>query len=123
MSDGALQPTDDWRGFLLKNKDYLYVALCDEELCASVTAALTTLFALLRDAVVPTFSTLLSSLRMLCDAAPDPSSATCLAVATDFLVGLLELGEPFPAAVSNLVKNFDEPMRRTLSKLVERVEA
>ena len=51
-----------------------------------VAAALTPLFALLRENVLPTFSTLLSSLRMLCD----NGSPTCQAVANDFIVALVD---------------------------------
>lgn len=109
----------EWSQWLRDNKDYLYVALCDEELCRPVTASLLPLFTILQDECLPTFATLLSSLRMVCDNAP----ALCTTVATDFLLKLHELGEPFEGALRNLTVNFDEPMKAAFSTLVERVGA
>ena len=68
-----------------------------------------------------TFSTLLSSLRMLCDSAE--TGSVCQPTATAFLLGLFESGAPFGDAIKNLVANFDEPMRKVLHELVSSVEA
>ena len=110
-----------WTGWLTQNKDYLYVSLCDDELCVPVTAALASLFAALKEEALPTFSTLLSSLRMLCDSAE--TGSVCQPTATAFLLGLFESGAPFGDAIKNLVANFDEPMRKVLHELVSSVEA
>jgi hypothetical protein len=110
----------DWSAWLKANKDYLYVALCDEELCVQVTTALKPLFAFLKEEALPTFSTLLSSLRMVCDNA---SSPVCASVATDFLLAVLALGPPFISALRNLVSNFDPPMRAAFVQVCEAVEA
>jgi len=109
----------DWSAWLKANKDYLYVALCDEELCVPVTTALKPLFAFLKEEALPTFSTLLSSLRMVCDNA----SAVCASVATDFLLAVFGMGPPFISALQNLVSNFDPPMRAAFTQLCEAVEA
>jgi hypothetical protein len=114
-ADGA----EYWGGWLKNNKDYLYVALCDDELCGTVTSALLPLFTLLREDALPTFSTLLSSLRMVCDNAP----TECATAATNFLLAVHGLGAPFVAALENLVSNFDAPMRDAFTLLVQRVEA
>lgn len=126
LSSGAVL---EWSAWLKANKDYLYVALCDEELCVPVTNALKPLFAFLKEEALPTFSTLLSSLRMVCDNAassdsPDnASSQVCASVATDFLLAVLELGSPFVSALHNLVSNFDPPMRDAFVKLCDAVES
>ena len=109
----------DWAAWLNANKDYLYVALCDEELCQPVAECLKPLFALLREDALPSFSTLLSSLRMVCDHSP----ALCATVATDFLLALYDKGEPFTGALRNLVTNFDATMRGAFTNLVSKVEA
>ena len=109
----------EWSNWLRDNKDYLYVALCDEELCGPVTAALKPFFAMLKDDALPTFSTLLSSLRMVCDNAP----LHCSKVATDFLVELFDAGEPFDAALRTMVNNMDAPMREAFPTFVAHVEA
>lgn len=108
-----------WSTWLRENKDYLYVALCDEELCGPITLALKPLFVTLKDDALGSFSTLLSSLRMVCDNAPQH----CAKVATTFLLELVELGEPFTTALRNLVQNFDAPMRDCFATLVQTVEA
>jgi len=108
-----------WADWLHEHKDYLYVAMCDEELCGPVTAALLPLFALLREDCLPTFSTLLSSLRMVCENAP----AHCAQVANSFLVALYGEGEPFASALKTMVQNFEGPMRESLLEFVARVEA
>jgi len=108
----------EWSGWLKANKDYLYVALCDEELCVPVTAALKPLFAFLKEEALPTFSTLLSSLRMVSDNA----SPVCASVATDFLLAVLAIGPPFTSALQNLVSNFDPQMRASFVQLCEAVE-
>jgi hypothetical protein len=111
-----------WGEWLKANKDYLYVALCDEELCAPVTSALLALFSILKEEVLPTFSTLLSSLRMLCDQVGDAAEpSACLDTAISFLLNLHATGAPFKEAVTNLVTNFDEPMKLTMGELVHRV--
>ena len=75
------EEADQWVEWLCdpdtRTKDYLYVALCDEELCGPITTALLPLFALLGEDSLKTFSTLLSSLRMVCDNAPILCSKVC----------------------------------------------
>ena len=117
-----LDPADAeaWQAWLLHGKEYVYVALCDEELCAPIAEALLALFFYLGDAALKTFSTLLSSMRMIFPDGPAPCQATALA----FLSALFEMGEPFAGAVFNLVGNFDAAMRASqLATLVARVEA
>ena len=55
-----------WGEWLSEHKHYLYVALCDDELCVSVSQSLLRVFSLIQGLALPTFSTLLSSLRMIC---------------------------------------------------------
>ena len=74
---------------------------------------------MLGDEALPTFSTLLSSLRMLTDKSP----AHCAEVATAFLLELYALGEPFALALKHLVQNFEQPMRDAFATLVATVEA
>jgi len=114
------QPEDraEWGAFMRDHKDYMYVALCDEELCGPVTAALLPLFTLLLEESLPTFATLLSSLRMVCDNAP----AHCAKVATTFLLDLYALGEPFENALRTMASNFDEPMRECFIEFVKKCE-
>lgn len=117
-----LAPADAeaWQAWLLNGKEYVYVALCDEDLCAPIASALLALFGYLNEAALKTFSTLLSSMRMIFPDGP----ATCQATALSFLSDLFEMGEPFSGAVYNLVGNFDQSMRASqLSTLVARVEA
>ena len=71
--------------------------------------------------VLPTFSTLLSSLRMLCDSAE--AGGLCHRTATGFLLDLYHSGPPFSDAIKNLVANFDAPMREVLDQLVSGVES
>ena len=54
-----------WQAWLLAAKEYLYVALCDEELCVPIAEALVSLFGYLREGALKSFSTLLSSMRMI----------------------------------------------------------
>ena len=63
----VLDPSDaaGWAAWLVENKDYLYVSLCDEELCEPMANAMLSLFGYLGEGALPTFATLLSSLRML----------------------------------------------------------
>ena len=110
-----------WTEWLKLNKDYLYVSLCDDELCVSATVALASLFTILKEDVLPTFSTLLSSLRMLCDSAE--AGGLCHRTATGFLLDLYHSGPPFSDAIKNLVANFDAPMREVLDQLVSGVES
>merc|ERR1712087_927538 len=113
---------DEWQSWLLEGKDYLYVALCDDDLCEAITNGLLSLFDFLQAGALPTFSTLLSSLRMLF--AGGNGSALCQSVSLGFLTSLFERGEPFSGAVYNLVSNFDAPLRSSpLSQLVARVES
>ena len=83
-----------------------------------ITTALLPLFALLKSQALPTFSTLLSSLRMVCDNAP----ILCAKVATKFLLDLYALGEPFPAALGTMLGEFDAPMRECFVDFVKVVE-
>ena len=109
-----------WQQWLLAGKEYLYVALCDEELCTPLSEALLALFGALQEGALKSFSTLLSSMRMIFPEGP----AACQATALSFLGRVFELGEPFSGAVYNLVGNFDQTMRASqLSTLIERVEA
>ena len=65
---GAPLPAADveaWQAWLLAAKEYLYVALCDEELCVPIAEALVSLFGYLREGALKSFSTLLSSMRMI----------------------------------------------------------
>ena len=116
---------DGWREWFLGAKDYLYVALCDPELCDTVCAALLGLYTYLGEEALPTFSTLLSSLRMLFSAdAGAAGSTACQAAAVAFLLKVHELGDPFAKALSLLVSEFDGPMRESqLSEVVARVGA
>ena len=105
-----------WQAWLLAAKEYLYVALCDEELCVPIAEALVSLFGYLREGALKSFSTLLSSMRMIFPDGP----AACQATALTLLSNVFEMGEPFSGAVYNLVGNFDESMRASgLSTLVE----
>lgn len=116
----TLEPedADAWGAWLVEYKDYLYVSLCDEELCEPMAAAMLSLFAFLGDGALPTFSTLLSSLRMLF---PD-GTEHCQAVVADFLIRVLDLGGPFPDAMRSLTDNFDDALLSSrLSALVERI--
>jgi hypothetical protein len=108
-----------WGNWLKTNKDYLYVALCHDELCTLITGALSALFGVLKEEAVLTFSTLLSSLKML----TEHSSDYCQRNAIAFLLSLLERGPPFTDAIHKLVENFDSPTREVLQPLVTRVEA
>jgi len=120
---GPFNPAEqsEWRDWLLSAKDYLYVALCDEELCDSMAASLLSLFAFVQDGALPTFSTLLSSLRMLFQPEVSP---VCQSVAVSFLTQLYERGPPFTGAIFDLVSNFDANLRASaLSQLVARVES
>jgi len=112
---------DKWGEWLKANKDYLYVALCDEDLCIPVTSALLSLFGVLKEEVLVTFSTLLSSLRMLCDQSAETEPTTCLPTAIMFLLELHGMGAPFTEAITNLVNNFDEPMKGYFADLVHQV--
>ena len=116
---GAPLPAADveaWQAWLLAAKEYLYVALCDEELCVPIAEALVSLFGYLREGALKSFSTLLSSMRMIFPDGP----AACQATALTLLSNVFEMGEPFSGAVYNLVGNFDESMRASgLSTLVE----
>jgi len=113
-------PAASWGAWLRENKDYLYVALCDEELCVPVTSALRSLFLLLKEEVLGTFSTLLSSLRMLTDQAGSPNDPA-LRTAISFLSDLHASDATFRQAVTELVKNFDEPMKEHMAELIEQV--
>ena len=79
----------------------------------------------LQELALPTFSTLLSSLRMLFSAdAGAAGSTACQAAAVAFLLKVHELGDPFAKALSLLVSEFDGPMRESqLSEVVARVGA
>ena len=127
LATGALDDhgRDGWREWFLGAKDYLYVALCDPELCDTVCAALLGLYTYLGEEALPTFSTLLSSLRMLFSAdAGAAGSTACQAAAVAFLLKVHELGDPFAKALSLLVSEFDGPMRESqLSEVVARVGA
>lgn len=115
-----LEPADAdaWGMWLVESKDYLYVSLCDEELCEPIASAMLSLFSFLGEGALPTFSTLLSSLRMLF---PD-GSEHCQAVVADFLVRVLDLGGPFTDAMRSLTDNFDDALLSSrLSVLVERM--
>jgi len=111
-----------WQSWLLEAKEYLYVALCDEELCIAIAEALLSLFGYLQEGALKSFSTLLSSMRMIFPEGP----AACQATALALLSNVYEMGEPFSGAVFSLVRGeaSDSPMRASqLSTLIERVEA
>jgi len=118
----ALEPqvTGQWGEWLKNNKDYLYVALCDEELCTAMASFLLALFAAIKEEALPTFSTLLSSLRMLCDSC-EPGGV-CHQTAVTLLSTLVDQGSPFKKAITDLVSNFDPPMRTSLAELVSKCE-
>ena len=83
-------------------------------------SALLRLFDLLQELALPTFSTLFSSLRMLC--APD-GHPTCVSTADSLLTSLFQMGEPFSGAVTKLVGEFEPPMRSAMSGAVSLVES
>jgi len=107
-----------WAAWLKANKDYLYVGLCDEDLCQQMSTALLTLFRFLRELALPTFSTLFSSLRML--SGPD-GHPMCQTSADTLLTGLYRMGEPFSGAVAKLVGEFEAPMRQAMGQTVKLV--
>ena len=119
---GALAAADSeqWVLWLKANKDYLYVGLCDEDLCSDMSRALLLLFGLLQDLALPTFATLFSSLRML--SGPE-GHRDCQAQADILLTSLLRMGAPFAGAVSKLVAEFEPSMRIALPGVVQLVEA
>ena len=120
LTSGPLDPADTeaWGAWLMESKDYLYVSLCDEELCDLMASALQSLFAFVGEGALPTFSTLLSSLRMLFPDGPEH----CQSVVIDFLFKVFELGGPFATAMRSLTDNFDDALLSSrLSRLVERV--
>uniref|UniRef100_A0A7S2NCQ1 Spermatogenesis-associated protein 4 n=1 Tax=Haptolina brevifila TaxID=156173 RepID=A0A7S2NCQ1_9EUKA len=117
---GASSSAGEWGAWLKTNKDYLYVALCDEELCVPMASFLLALFTRVTEEALPTFSTLLSSLRMLCDSC-EPGGL-CHRTAITLLSTLLDQGAPFRQAITNLITNFDAPMRASLAELVAKVE-
>ena len=126
LATGALDDhgRDGWREWFLGAKDYLYVALCDPELCDTVCAALLGLYAYLGEEALPTFSTLLSSLRMHFSAdAGAAGSTACQAAAVAFLLKVHELGDPFAKALSLLVSEFTARCWSQLSEVVARVGA
>jgi len=110
---------DGWQSWLKTYKDYLYVGLCDEDLCKLIADVLLRLFGVLSELAIPTFSTLFSSLRII--AAPD-SHPACQASADSLLVTLFQMGEPFAGAIAKLVGNFEPPMRTAMSQAVKLVE-
>jgi len=116
-----LDPRDreGWQAWLKANKDYLYVGLCDEDLCKNISTALLPLFALLQELALPTFSTLFSSLRMLCG----PDYAACQGTADELLVALVGLGDPVAGAIAKLVAEFEPQMRSALPQSVQMVGA
>jgi len=110
---------DEWAKFLKDNKDYLYIGLCDEELCSPVSSdCLMPLFVLLQDECLASWSTLLATLRIVCEKAP----IACTKVATTFLLDLLALGEPFANALRTMVSNFDDPMKVRFVEVVTQLE-
>jgi len=115
----AIEERDAWQGWLKANKDYLYVGLCDEELCKPIAEALLRLFGLLQELALPTFSTLFSSLRLLCDG----GVPACQATADALLASLYQMGEPFADAISQLVSEFEPPMTAVMTRTVGLVGA
>jgi len=109
-----------WQQWLLESKDYLYVALCDEDLCEKMSSVLLAIFDFLQDGALASSSTLLSSLRMIFNG----DGNLCQNVALVFLNELFDRGMPFAGAVANLVGSFDNELRATaLSQIVARVDA
>ena len=106
---------------MLANKDYLYVALCDEELCYSVTEMLKPLFALLQEDALLTFSTLFSSLKMV----SDKTGEACCAAAEQFLLDIYGLGGCFEDGCKKLHAQLElEPdLCKTYSKFDAAVKA
>lgn len=111
---------DAWRTWLAEAKDYCCAALCDEKLCELMATALLPLFTFLGEGSLPSFPTLLSSLRILF---PE-GAAACQEAMVEFLDRLLDSGAPFAAAIASLVGGLDRDLVKTsaLSRLVERVE-
>ena len=116
----AAAQRDQWQLWLKTNKDYLYVGLCDEDLCQYISQALLRLFELLQELALPTFTTLFSSLRMICQ--PD-GPRDCQGQADSLLSSLHRMGDPFSGAVSKLVAEFEPQMRAALPSAVHLVEA
>ena len=104
----AAAEEEGWAQWLVDAKNYLYVALCDEELCEAASSALLSLCASVRGGVLPTFPTLLSSLRMVFGGR---GAERCQDTALALLESLLAIGEPLTCAVVGLVGTFDAELK------------
>ncbi|KAL3904899.1 MAG: hypothetical protein SGPRY_011114 [Prymnesium sp.] len=117
-------PPSAWQAWLRENKDYLYVGLCDEDLCHQIAPALLSLFSHMREHALPTFSTLFSSLRMLCAPEGHPTcqaSARIITITYNLLASLFKMGGPFETAIATMVSEFEPTMRSAMSSTVQLV--
>jgi len=110
-----------WAEWLKVNKDYLYVALCEEALCPGVSSFILALFKCVAQDALPTFSTLLTSLKIMCD--HGDVGGICHRTVVRLLSDLYDMGPPFAEAITELVtKQFDKPMLSAFDELVKKVE-
>ena len=124
LATGALDDhgRDGWRKWTSR-QGLLYVALCDPELCDTVCAALLGLYAYLGEEALPTFSTLLSSLRMLFSADAGAATRPRARPPFAFLLKVHELGDPFAKALCSSSRSSTAGCESQLSEVVARVGA
>jgi len=97
------------------------VALCEEALCPGVSSFILALFKCVAQDALPTFSTLLTSLKIMCD--HGDVGGICHRTVVSLLSDLYDMGPPFAEAITELVtKQFDKPMLSAFDELVKKVE-
>merc|ERR1711998_478166 len=96
---GEMTASQEWVSWFLSVKDYLYVSLCDEELCGLAEQVLRLVFSTLGDGVSSTLPTLLSSLNLVF---PE-GVPLCQEKAVQFMMWMASQTAPLPALLRSLL--------------------
>eukprot|EP00762_Andalucia_godoyi_P002821 ANDGO_04399.mRNA.1 hypothetical protein GUITHDRAFT_163395 len=94
-------------------KYYLFAALCDPMLSAISAESLVVIFDILRQYALQSLPTLVSSLKLIFRPDSDPDLLICQEIANQFLVTLLQRGEPFSDSLRAVAKKLPEEVARS----------
>jgi hypothetical protein len=104
-----------WNELFQSLHEYLYLALCDENICKQSVEVCLTFYKLLQNEVFGTFANLFKALTYVFQSA---CPAACKATAIEFLTTASEIAPSFGQTVLKLLMNFQPKTHPDLDKLI-----
>eukprot|EP00761_Pharyngomonas_kirbyi_P007218 gb/GECH01007228.1/.p1 GENE.gb/GECH01007228.1/~~gb/GECH01007228.1/.p1 ORF type:complete len:702 (+),score=134.75 gb/GECH01007228.1/:1-2106(+) len=112
---------ENWKEVFGMMREYLFVALCDEQFCSVSIRILLDFYNYLREESLPSITTLFHTLEIIFPKGP----LTCQNQVPQLLIAMYEMGDPFPDALNHLVQSLDPQVTRhtPMKNFVKHIQA